>query len=886
MDWNLSVVEGVLSFIFIFLIFPSAESIQGIQPFHSFPTSSMASSNLSETISASNNDAIAYHQYASMAVDLSSAHVSDSGWFTVTRSVRDIDMDQRRKFLYATDIFTNRHERMNLPPQELSENVILRLPSPSGKVIAIFRQEIKDKSVEATKTTVLEVWDDYGSCLRRRIELPKKQHGEVICDLSGGFGIPSWNSEETVLVYVAERNSPATVSFFEGPKSKEDRPPVVGGQNVFGVGVTEHYGEKYFKQMPLHDLVCVNIVTGRIGKVTNVPGCATNCSGGYTLGQPVFCPKRKRLEMEDGLNTINVEDEMIVYTAWDAGNKRVLSRRFGLVYCQQRPCQLYLSKVTHLLHLLSLEEDLDEDEMYSDDPPAASLTPHFRLSHSPRFAPVSCNSNDQRSKLVFLCSVKGFDTHSGCFSLRMMDSSVFECFINDSVANEDSSDSFSKVIVEEVWDAPTVSPTDAPSEGHVAGLGFPGLFLPQLPNSCFLSPDQLVTTTQWGSCQKVILISLQSPGSIHLIQLEGGHPYSSDEVLCCSSNFAGKKDGNGIIVSTKTPGSPATVHFIPASQLLRDDATLNPNAPIRACSIVLPTYAPFASSKIASVFSHLQDTTEFEIRVIEAPLFSDVECRHDIQSILLLPKKSSGVLPPLIVVPHGGPHSASVTGYLPSYAFLCGHGGYAVLLVNYRGSTGFGQASVASLPKQIGRLDLEDLIAATKSLCDSGLVDSQRIGICGGSHGGFLTAHATGQYPHLFSAAVMRNPVVNLASMVTSTDIPDWCHVEALGESYDWVRYRPPTPAELKIFYGVSPIQFVQNVRAPTLIAIGLKDLRVPSSQGLEWYYSLRCQEQQPVQLLSYENDDHAIDGVASEADLWIHIKQWFDLHLRQFNPS
>jgi acetyl esterase/lipase len=211
---------------------------------------------------------------------------------------------------------------------------------------------------------------------------------------------------------------------------------------------------------------------------------------------------------------------------------------------------------------------------------------------------------------------------------------------------------------------------------------------------------------------------------------------------------------------------------------LRDVAKSTSNAPIRVSSTVLPTYAPIASSKIAAILP--QDAMDFDICVIEALVVNDVECRHDIQSTLLPKTSSGGAPPPLIVVPHGGLHSASVTNYLPSYAFLCGHGGYAVLLVNYRGSTGFGQASLASVPKQIGRLDLEGLIAVTKSLCSSGLVDSQRVGISGGSNGGFLNAHATGQYPDLFAAAVMHNPVVNLASMVTGTDIPDWCHEEAL----------------------------------------------------------------------------------------------------------
>jgi hypothetical protein len=115
----------------------------------------------------------------------------------------------------------------------------------------------------------------------------------------------------------------------------------------------------------------------------------------------------------------------------------------------------------------------------------------------------------------------------GCFSLRMMDSSKFDCFFNGCFQSEASINNCSTVVVEEECDAPTISSTDASTLGHVAGLGFPGMFLQQLPNSCILSPHHLVTTTQWSSCQKVIRIALQSPGSVHLLQLEGGHPYSS-----------------------------------------------------------------------------------------------------------------------------------------------------------------------------------------------------------------------------------------------------------------------------------------------------------------------------------------------------------------------
>jgi acylaminoacyl-peptidase len=117
----------------------------------------------------------------------------------------------------------------------------------------------------------------------------------------------------------------------------------------------------------------------------------------------------------------------------------------------------------------------------------------------------------------------------------------------------------------------------------------------------------------------------------------------------------------------------------------------------------------------------------------------------------------------------------------------------------------------------------------------------------------------------------MRNPVVNLPSMTTATDIPDWTFVEALG-TYDWQDYRPPTAHQLQVMWQKSPVRYVHNVTAPTLVALGLKDLRVPPSQGLEWYHTLRARRV-PTKLLTYEEDDHAIAGVEAEADHWVNVR-------------
>ena len=113
--------------------------------------------------------------------------------------------------------------------------------------------------------------------------------------------------------------------------------------------------------------------------------------------------------------------------------------------------------------------------------------------------------------------------------------------------------------------------------------------------------------------------------------------------------------------------------------------------------------------------------------------------------------------------------------------------------------------------------------------------DPNRVVVVGGSHGGFLAAHLIGQTDR-FRAAVLRNPVVNVASMVSLTDIPEWCFVEGVGarpaasEAYS----EAASPEALQPLWDASPLAHVRNVRAPALFLLGEKDRRVPIANGLQ----------------------------------------------------
>lgn len=116
--------------------------------------------------------------------------------------------------------------------------------------------------------------------------------------------------------------------------------------------------------------------------------------------------------------------------------------------------------------------------------------------------------------------------------------------------------------------------------------------------------------------------------------------------------------------------------------------------------------------------------------------------------------------------------------------------------------------------------------------------------------------------------------------MVTATDIPDWAYVETLGPgNYNFSDFHTPSKEDLNVMWDKSPIAHLDHVTAPTLMALGMKDRRVPPSQGIEYYHALRAKNV-PTKLLVYEDCDHAIDLVMSEADFWINTKKWFDQHL------
>ncbi|XP_069822608.1 acylamino-acid-releasing enzyme [Dendropsophus ebraccatus] len=250
----------------------------------------------------------------------------------------------------------------------------------------------------------------------------------------------------------------------------------------------------------------------------------------------------------------------------------------------------------------------------------------------------------------------------------------------------------------------------------------------------------------------------------------------------------------------------------------------------------------------------------------------------DFESIFLKPKNipSDGQLP-LVVFPHGGPHSTFVSEWMLFPAVLCKMG-FAVQLVNYRGSLGFGQNSVLSLLGKIGDQDVKDMQTAVEHSLQTEPIHPHKVVLCGGSHGGFLSCHLIGQYPEFYKVCVVRNPVTNIPAMAGSTDIPDWCHAES-GLTFSCEVL--PEAAQWGDMLKKSPIIYVSKVKTPVLLMLGAEDRRVPNTQGLEYYKALRAHGVE-TRLLWYPGNNHSLAKVDAESDGFMNIALWLLRHLEK----
>ena len=234
---------------------------------------------------------------------------------------------------------------------------------------------------------------------------------------------------------------------------------------------------------------------------------------------------------------------------------------------------------------------------------------------------------------------------------------------------------------------------------------------------------------------------------------------------------------------------------------------------------------------------------------------------------------------PLQVQVHGGPESARLDGWNTLYnrwVQMLAQRGIMVLIPNYRGSIGKGVEFAKGDHNDLMGKEFEDILAGIDMLIEKGMADPNRVGIGGGSYGGYMSAWAATKHSQRFAAAVVFVGISNQISKGGMTDIP---LENAIVHWNQWLY------DDFDFTWDRSPLKHIKNARTPTLILHGKEDKRVPLNQAYELYRGLKFVGA-PTQLVVYPREGHGNRERAHQLDLCRRVLEWYERYLLNSSPQ
>lgn len=238
---------------------------------------------------------------------------------------------------------------------------------------------------------------------------------------------------------------------------------------------------------------------------------------------------------------------------------------------------------------------------------------------------------------------------------------------------------------------------------------------------------------------------------------------------------------------------------------------------------------------------------------------------------------------PLVVYIHGGPHSRYADTWFPEFQMLAARGMF-VLYTNPRGSSGYGMHFQFSTLRAWGIDDTKDVLQAVDLVVERGLADPDRLGITGGSYGGFMTNWITAHFPERFASAVTDRSITNWISFYGVSDASGLVESEFGGMPWPFLSTEE---GSYNLAMALSPIVWADRVKTPTMIIHSINDYRTPLEGGEQWFRALQKHDV-PVRMVLFPDSAH---GLSRTGEPWLLIRRlheyvdWFSGYLVNDEP-
>ncbi|MFE0749343.1 S9 family peptidase [Gordonia sp. NPDC058843] len=280
------------------------------------------------------------------------------------------------------------------------------------------------------------------------------------------------------------------------------------------------------------------------------------------------------------------------------------------------------------------------------------------------------------------------------------------------------------------------------------------------------------------------------------------------------------------------------------------------------------------SRRLFRPFPHLHPDALAPMTPVTIPARDGLE----LPSYLTLPVAHTSVdsAPPLVVLVHGGPWYRDSWGYQPTVQLLANRG-YAVLQVNFRGSVGYGTAHTrAAIGEFAGKMH-DDLLDAVDWAVAEGHADRDRVAIMGGSYGGYAALVGAAFTPDVFAAAVDYVGISDLENFMRTQ--PSFLGKESLANNWHLYVGDPDDPVQAAEIRARSPINRVDDIRRPLLIAQGANDARVVQAESDTIVEALR-QRKVDVEYLVFDDEGHGFVNPENQMTFYRAVERFLARHL------